>query len=369
MELSIYIPEESINVFRFHINQLAGRSFDEWTFFNDPETFRNSARGKRIACFQIPYPYDNKIEHQLADIYDSVDVVIILGSELHEKTIEFIKRYDWAKINYFICGYLHWRMLNAKVFKFLDWFTTSLHFYKNVRPSILYELRAFDAKPLQFDALLGRKKPHRDLAYKFLQDNNMMDQGVVTYANDYQLNFEASTSEQWQWESTGVDNIDLVAKTATFTVDRVDYYGYNMSISQIMPLDIYNRTAYSLVCETNFDNQFVFLTEKTVKPMLARRLFITLGNQFHLAALRRLGFKTFDNIIDESYDAIENPTERHTRALEQLRWLCEQPQDTILERARETIEHNYNHLYSHDWYNLFKLDFGDIFFSQRTRII
>lgn len=369
MDVSIYIPEESVNVFRFHINQLAGRTFDDWTYFHNVETFKSSARERKIACFQIPYPWDPKIEEQVNEIYDSVDHILIIGSELHAKTVDFIRRFDLKKIKYFICGYVHIKMVNATVFKFLDWFTTSVHFYRNVQPSILFDLKPFEPKPLQFDALLGRKKPHRDLAYKFLVENNMLDQGVVTYINDYKVNFDSQDSDKWIWESKGIEDFEVRSRTIDYTVDRVDYHGYNMSLSQIMPIDIYNRTAYSLVCETNFDNEFVFMTEKTVKPILARRLFIILGNQYHLAALRRLGFKTFDSIIDESYDNIADPIERHTAAMIQLKRLSEQNQADIVARLRDIVDHNFNLMYSNDWYNLFRTDFGDFFFDRHNRVI
>ena len=369
MDVSIYIPEESVNVFRFHINQLAGRTFDDWSYYHDADVFKTSARGRRIACFQIPYPWDPRIEQQINDVYDHCDHILIVGSELHAKTVEFIQRFDLKNIKFFICGYLHCRMVNAEVHKFLDWFTTSVHFYRNVRPSILYNLQPFDAKPLRFDALLGRKKPHRDLAYNFLTENNMLGQGVVTYINDHRVNFDSNDSDKWVWQSEGINDFEVRSKTIDFTVDRVDYYGYNMSLSQIIPIDIYNRTHYSLVCETNFNNEFVFLTEKTVKPILARRLFITLGNQYHLAALRRLGFKTFNGIIDESYDTVEDTVERHTAAMVQLKLLCARDPAEVIDLIKDIVDYNFNLMYSNDWYNLFKQDFGDFFFSRNNRVI
>ena len=369
MEVSIYTPEPSARVFQFHINQITGRTSNEWTYYHDAELFNTAARGKRIACFQIPYPWDPLIEDQINEVYDRADCILIIGSELHAKTVEFVKKFDLKKITYFLCGYLHWKMINSEVHKFLDWFTTSAFFYKHVRPSTLYELKSYEPKPLMFDALLGRKKPHRDLAYNFIQANSLLDKGVTTYINAHRAKLDRADSDSWRWESAGIADLDFQIENIEFTVDRVDYYGYNMSLSQIMPIDIYNRTAYSLVCKTNFDNEFVFLTEKTVKPILARRLFITLGNRFHLAALRRLGFKTFNGIIDESYDNIENPTERHTAALEQLKWLCDQDQSKIIEQIKEITDHNYNLMMTNDWYNLFKQDFGDFFFPGQNRII
>jgi hypothetical protein len=367
MDISVYTPESSARVFHFHINKITGRDHN-WSYCHETEVFKNMP-GRRIACFQIPYPYDEEIENQINDVYDTADYILIIGSELHSKTVEFIKKFDRKKITYFICGYLHWRMLNSKVYKFLDWFTTSVYFYKNVQPTKLFELDPYSAKPKMFDALLGRKKPHRDHAYEFFKNNNLLDQGVVTYINDYRVKFNENNTDQWRWQADGIEDLGFQIADKDFTVDIVKYYGYNMSISQIIPIEIYNETAYSLVCETNFDNHFVFMTEKTIKPILARRLFITLGNQYHLAALRRLGFKTFDGIIDESYDTIENAQERHEAALQQLKWLCEQDQSAILDKIRPIVDYNFNLMYTNDWYNLFRSDFGDYFFPDARRVV
>jgi hypothetical protein len=55
-----------------------------------------------------------------------------------------------------------------------------------------------------------------------------------------------------------------------------------------------------------------------------------------------LGFKTFDGIIDESYDNVEDNQTRWTMALSQLMWLDTQDQIEILEEASSILEHNYN---------------------------
>ena len=363
LDVSIYFPNESDSVFRYHLNRVAGEAStsQHWSYYNDITTFISDARGRRIACFQIPYPYNSSIEDQINQLYQHVDKILIIGSELHPDTVDFIRRFDRDRIFYYICGYLNFRLDSSFVEKFFDWFTTSVHFYKNIRPSILYQLKPYDIKPYAFDALLGRKKLHRDRAYDFIQKNNLTNCGIVTYINDYQINFSSNDSTSWIWgnpDVATVENIDQVQ----WTVDRIQYHGYEISLSQIIPIDIYNQTAYSLICETNYDNDYVFFTEKTVKPIIARRLFVLLGNRFSLERLRGLGFRTFDSIIDESYDAIEDIVERHTAALEQLRWLCEQDQATILEQCREIVDHNFDLMYGHDWYNRFTQTFGQHFF-------
>ena len=211
-----------------------------------------------------------------------------------------------------------------------------------------------------FDALLGRKKPHRDQAYDFVINTGLINDGIVTYINDHQINFNDEDTSSWIWEDRGLEEHNNVQ----WTVDFVRYYGHSMSLSQVIPINIYNQTAYSLVCETNFHNDYIFYTEKTVKPIIGRRLFITLSHQYALQGLRELGFRTFDGIIDESYDQMDLPQERHAAALEQLKWLCQQPQEQIQSQIQEIVDHNYNLMLGKDWYHDFKIPLTEVLLNQ-----
>ena len=106
---------------------------------------------------------------------------------------------------------------------------------------------------------------------------------------------------------------------------------------------------YSIIAETDYDNTLSFFSEKTVKPMIYKRLFIAFTGYKFLANLHSLGFQTFGNVIDESYDSIENNEQRYAAAFEQVRWLCNQDQQRIFEQIRPALEHNYNLMMNTDW--------------------
>ena len=134
-----------------------------------------------------------------------------------------------------------------------------------------------------------------------------------------------------------------------YTHTLINYYGYDVSLSQIIPIEIYNQTAYSIIAETNSENYCTFFTEKTVKPILAKRLFIVFSGQYFLQNLRKLGFKTFDGILDESYDLIENPQLRFDCAFSQIEYLITQPQEEILSLIKPIVEHNQQLMLNTDW--------------------
>jgi hypothetical protein len=68
----------------------------------------------------------------------------------------------------------------------------------------------------------------------------------------------------------------------------------------------YNEIFLDLVVETYVTGLTFFPTEKTLRPIIASTPFIIMGPQGYLSNLQRMGFKTFSNWWDESYDALGN---------------------------------------------------------------
>jgi len=74
-------------------------------------------------------------------------------------------------------------------------------------------------------------------------------------------------------------------------------------------VDNYKNTYISLVTETFFYEDDYIVTEKVYKPMSHFHPFIILGSPYTLKYLRSMGFKTFGDFWDESYDEeLDNDT-------------------------------------------------------------
>jgi hypothetical protein len=105
--------------------------------------------------------------------------------------------------------------------------------------------------------------------------------------------------------------------------------------------DIYANSWYSVVAETMNDGHD-FITEKTAKPLFAKRIFVLFGSQYQLKNLRDKGFKTFDTILDESYDEIEDKNLRFNAAWKQVEFLMTQDPLILYQKVHNILEHNYN---------------------------
>ena len=72
----------------------------------------------------------------------------------------------------------------------------------------------------------------------------------------------------------------------------------------------YHVTAIEVVLETLFDDSRLHLTEKTLRPIACGRPFMLMATHGSLQYLRDYGFRTFDGLIDETYDTITDPRAR-----------------------------------------------------------
>lgn len=86
--------------------------------------------------------------------------------------------------------------------------------------------------------------------------------------------------------------------------------------------DMWNDTYFSIVSESSVDKGPVFITEKVVRPIIYFHPFIVYGNPNTLTELRKLGFETFPEFFDETYDLIQDEDERLLAITQNIKRIC-----------------------------------------------
>lgn len=117
----------------------------------------------------------------------------------------------------------------------------------------------------------------------------------------------------------------------------------------------YNTTDIEVVLETLFDDTRIHLTEKILRPIACQQPFIILGPHESLKYLRSYGFKTFDPIIDESYDLISDPQKRMQAVLHtmsQITQWSEHQRKENLSKLQTICDWNKQHFFSDQFFNL-----------------
>lgn len=248
-------------------------------------------------------------------------------------------QFDCPNVSLFIGGALNWQPQHAQV-KFHSYFFFSIMELYQQNPALLNQL-VNNNKTKMFDVLLGRKKPHRTLIYNTVDRNC----NIVTYFGDTDKSLQDMNPHEFVWPTS----VEKPKEKLYWTVSEVLINNTTTNLSFLIPTEIYNQTWYSLIAESRPANTFSFFTEKTIKPMLARRAFVVIAGQHHLKNLRSLGFKTFDGVIDESYDHESDDQLRFHLALQQVHQLSQQNPHDVYQQLHPIIEHNYQHITTFPW--------------------
>lgn len=107
----------------------------------------------------------------------------------------------------------------------------------------------------------------------------------------------------------------------------------------------YEHSACSLISETNVNND-IFITEKLWKPIICGHFFIVHGNYLYLQKIRELGFQTFGQYFDESYDIERDPSLRTEKIVELIESLKGFNWKDAYLSSQKLREHNCNIFWS-----------------------
>lgn len=305
--------------------------------------------------------YASDADKQLRKILiNHSDKVIIHHKELDIMDVDYIKQIQstTSKVLFSINGVIQDSINNLTS---LEWIASTVNLYwqeGNLRAQLAL-LNPFSIKEKYFDFLPGLPRPHRLVVADYIKNFNLNDKilsaPMFAMRMDTQANIDYLDPLLWD---------QAITKVIGSSYNDITYNGLNIKSSQLVPIEIYNHTAYSIVTETAVDNCYNFYTEKIAKPMIASRLFIVFSGKNYLENLRKLGFKTFHGIIDESYDKIDNPTERWYAAFEQVKYLCSRPQEEILPQIAPIVLHNQRMIMSYDWIKNLKYYIEDLFLDE-----
>lgn len=190
------------------------------------------------------------------------------------------------------------------------------NFFMRSLPRIQADRVIKDATKFDYLLTMIRKpgRPHRDLLWQHLQNNqNFRDHGLIS----------SKTSRDDNW------------------LGRVNIH--NHWYDGHASMDLYLQCKFEIVPETCHDNLH-FFTEKTYKPIMTQTPFVIISTPGYLMYLRSLGFQTFSDIFDESYDVEPNLEKRVAMAVNTLEEIINNNSFSVYEATKEILTYNFQKL-------------------------
>jgi hypothetical protein len=207
--------------------------------------------------------------------------------------------------------------------------------------------------------------PHRVLFLYHCVKEKIIDKFHISFSKYEIDNGRSYTSAIQSVEQQGVlENfvvdqsiLDKVESLLPLTLDSSDLT-QNLMFSEFDTTESFYETSFvHITSETYFFSDIIHITEKSFKPILYKQPFIVLAAPNFLASLRELGFKTFSDIWDESYDTEKNHTKRFYMILALIKEINSFDDATklkIADKIKDIVDYNHNQLLNFSGNNLVK---------------
>lgn len=163
---------------------------------------------------------------------------------------------------------------------------------------------------------------HRPKMVLELIKRNLFDKGLVSL-------LQTPEFDEWADREGNEEYKTLIKDRYPFVVDYEDERFVSGMHNFFTHKDMWQKSYFSLVSETSSSDDWIFITEKIIRPIIYFHPFILWGNPGTLEVLRSYGFETFPEFFDEDYDNIYNEEKRLNAVINNLEKLCEKSLDEI----------------------------------------
>ena len=200
------------------------------------------------------------------------------------------------------------------------------------------ELKTFVKKDFLFLNAKIHKANRINLAVDLFQ-RGVLDNGI------YSLNTSHTSTELYPLVQHLIDqysfghfysNIPHSPDNIEYDSESDHYLGYPFDYT------LYEKTKYSLVAETHYENNPFLLTEKTARPILNKHPFVIASTVGFLKQLHEFGYHTFNELWPEEYDLETDTTKRLSLVADTVEYINNNTVDWIY--AYQISKENYTTL-------------------------
>lgn len=159
---------------------------------------------------------------------------------------------------------------------------------------------------------------HRPKLVLEMIKQGVFDKGLVSL-------LQSDVFDEWAERPGNEEYKTLIKDKYPFVVDYENERFVSGMHNFFTHKDMWMKTYFSVVSETSSSDKWIFITEKTVRPIIYYHPFIVWGNPGTLEVFQKYGFETFPEFFDESYDMIYNEELRLKSIMKSVKRLCDMP--------------------------------------------
>jgi hypothetical protein len=158
-------------------------------------------------------------------------------------------------------------------------------------------------KTKTFNFMINKLRPHRKRLLELIEELNLTD---YTYSLPWREN---------PFTSLPVTNYMIGTETQMPQGIRSGSIRNSQNYKQLLQKTVFEPSCISLITEPTYIEREAMLTEKTIMAVYGGTIPIWVGGWRCADSMQRLGFDIFDDIVDHSYQALENPIARVNKSI------------------------------------------------------
>ncbi len=232
-------------------------------------------------------------------------------------TTEIAKTHDLARTTYMCSDELLFRHRNRSM------------------PTVYHE----QERSKKFTALVRTHKEWRAYTMARLWSKGLHEQGYFSYNNQITVEEDVNPIDTSNLGSLK-HHTEFFLKLAPFHCDLLTP---DEHVDMKYTVGLHHSDAYfNFVIESELTGP-VRLTEKVFKAIKNCQPFVIAGACGSIKQLREMGYRTFDTVIDHSYDTIEDPTERWEAVCTEMCRIAKSKKiHTMYTNCKDDLIHNQN---------------------------
>ncbi len=204
-------------------------------------------------------------------------------------------------------------------------------------------------RPRRFVSMNFTPRPAKLMFLTRLMHEGLWDQGYVSFGGfDQMVRRKGRSFDKIRVDFRRLRGFQDLARTLDPHLDELRALGVIFlgerpasrpydSILKPSEMVEYEQSWFTVVTETEMGERPSRITEKALKPLLNLHPLILFGNPGSLKLIRELGFVTFPELIDESYDDELDPRQRFEMAFAEVSRLCRMSEPE-LQRLSDALE-------------------------------
>jgi hypothetical protein len=198
-----------------------------------------------------------------------------------------------------------------------------------------------------------RYNDHRLMLYLAIVQRGLIDQSYYSM-DKTQPEADRSFVENCKYLLSRFSDMGLVSedvlaadKLLPLVLDNPNFSRYPMEHCVDPVKHLYDNSLVNIITETYFFNKIIHITEKTYKPIAFMQPFIMVAAAGSLNHIKDMGFKTFEDFWDETYDLEVDDKKRFTMIVSLIETIAkwtEEEKTQFTFKVKDIVDYNVAHL-------------------------